>query len=252
MREYCISASIALLFTPLILWMSSGVLAQVRESSNYKIQSDSLNFGGGLSTSTNYKLESTAGEVATGDLEGNTYNLRAGYQQMTGTYIAMTAPASVVMSPSIPGVTGGFANGSSSVTVTTDSPAGYTLSIRASASPALVKGSDFIADYSPVGVPDYNFVTGSTDSHFGYAPQGADVAQRFLNNGSACNVGTSSTAEKCWDGLSTTDVQIAGRANSNTPNGTLTNIYFRVGVGGSAVQTAGVYTATTTLTALPL
>lgn len=237
-----------------VVSLVSVVDAQVRQSVNYKIQSDSVNFGGGLSTSTNYNLESTAGEVATGDLSGNAYNIRSGYQQMNNTYIAITAPSSVSMTPSIPGITGGFANGSTSVTVTTDSAAGYALSIRASVSPALKKGTDFISDYIPGGDPDpdYDFITNSGDSHLGYAPYGVDVVQRFRNNGTICNAGSLITVQKCWDGLKTSDVQISKKTSANTPNGTQTRIYFRVGIGGSSLQAAGVYTATTTLTAIPL
>jgi hypothetical protein len=226
--------------------------AQVMESTSYKIQSDSINFGGGLSTSDSYTLESTMGEVATGDMSGDTFNLRAGYQQMTGSFISITAADAVVMTPSIPGISGGFANGSTSVTVTTDSPAGYSLSIRAESAPALVKGADSIADYVPTGNPDFEFITDATDSHFGYSPSGEDVAQRFLDNGSACGVGSGEVSLKCWDGLSVIDEIIAQSTSGNSPGGTETTVHFRVGVGGSVVQTAGVYTATTTLTALSL
>jgi len=55
--------------------------AYVAAGTNYRLQFDSLNFSGGLSTSTNYTQESTAGEVGTGGLTGTAYNLKAGYQQ---------------------------------------------------------------------------------------------------------------------------------------------------------------------------
>lgn len=40
--------------------------AQVMQSTNYQIQSDSINIGGGFSSSSNYAVESTVGEVGTG------------------------------------------------------------------------------------------------------------------------------------------------------------------------------------------
>lgn len=228
--------------------------AQVMQSNSYRIQSDSINFAGGFSSSTNYSLESTAGEVGTGVGSSTNFSLKAGYQQMQEVYIAISGATNVDMSPSIPGVTGGTANGSTTVTVTTDSPSGYALTIEASGSPAMNKGSDSIADYAPVGlIPDYNFITGAADAHFGFSPEGVDVVQLFKDNGTnACNTGASQTALKCWDGLSTFEETIASASGSNHPNGATTSVMFRVGVGSVVVQPPGLYTATTTVTALPL
>ena len=251
-RDLFITSLSAMVFTP-VVFVSLGVsFAQVMQSTNYRIQADSVNFGGGYSSSTNYVLESTAGEIATGDSGSTNYNLRAGYQQMLGSSISMSAPASVTMTPSIPGITGGTANGSTTVTVTTDSPAGYTLTILADTSPALMKGPDSIADYVPVGVPDFTFTTGASDSHFGYSPSGIDTATRFKDDGATCNTGVLETALACWDGLDTVAETISQRTSGNTPSGSTTTVNFRVGIGGSMGQTAGVYTATTTLTALSL
>jgi len=243
----------AILFTPLLISSLHIAAAQVMTSSNYQIQSDSLNIGGGISSSTNYSIESTVGEVGTGDTDSASYSLRAGYQQMQEVYIAMAMSSySVALSPSISGLTGGTANGSTTVTVKTDSLSGYQLTIKAGGSPAMQKGTDTIADYTPSGNPDYAFTTGAADSHFGYTPEGADTVQRFLNSGATCNAGSSNDASSCWDGLSTTAVAIASATGSNHPTGVDTSIRFRVGVGGSVAQAPGVYTATTTLTALPL
>ncbi len=242
----------ALLGTFAVILSITIASAQVRQSTNYRIESDSINFAGGFSSSTNYTLESTAGEIATGEASSASYNLKAGYQQMVSSYLAMTAPASVTMTPSIPGITGGTANGSTTVTVTTDSSAGYTLTILASASPALTKGSDFIPDYVPSGVPDFTFTTTAGQARFGYSPEGIDVVTRFKDNGSACNINTIETTLACWDGLDTANETISQRASANTPNGSTTTVNFRVGVGAGTVQAAGTYTATTTLTALAL
>jgi hypothetical protein len=236
----------------LILCSLSISFAQVMESTSYRIQSDSVNFAGGLSSSTSYVIESTAGEVGTGFASSTSYSLRAGYQQMQSVYISMTGATNVDLSPSIPGVTGGIANGSTTVTVITDSPSGYSLTIEASQSPAMQNESDSISDYIPSGNPDFTFNTGATDAHFGYTPEGVDVVQRFRDNGAVCNSGTSDTAFACWDGLSTTEETIAQANSANQPAGATTTIQFRVGVGGSVLQAPGLYTATTTITALPL
>ena len=227
--------------------------ALVLQSTNYHIQSDSINFGGGLSTSSNYTLESTAGELASGVSTSSNYALKAGYQQMQEVYIAISGATDVVLSPSIPGVSGGMANGETTVTVITDSPSGYALTIASENSPAMQKETDTIADYAPQGAdPDFSFVLGAADAHFGYTPQGADVVQRFKDDGDSCNAGSLDTALSCWDGLSLVEKTIASNTDANHPGGASTTVYFRVGVGGSVIQAPGVYTATTTFTALPL
>jgi hypothetical protein len=222
------------------------------QSTNYRIQSDSLNIGGGLSSSTSYTLESTEGEIATGESSSATYNLKAGYQQMQEVFISITGASAVTMSPSIPGVSGGTANGSTTVTVTTDSPSGYQLTIKASTSPAMQKGADSIADYVPAGDPDFAFTFGAADAYFGFTPEGVDIVQLYKDGTGTCNNGTGDTESACWDGLSTTDAPIASSGNSNQPSGATTTVRFRVGIGGSVLQPPGDYTATTTLTALPL
>jgi hypothetical protein len=250
-RDYFIAACSALVLAPVLL-LSITVSSAQMQSTNYKIQSDSINFGGGLSTSTNYTLESTAGEAATGDSSSASYNVRAGYQQMVTNFISMTSPGTVAMTPSLSGITGGTSNGSTTVTVTTDGPAGYELSIRALESPAMKKGSDSIADYVPAGDPDFDFTVGSSDAYFGYSPSGIDIVQRFKDDGADCNTGTDETALACWDGLNTGGEAIARGSAANTPSGATTTVYFRVGLGNSVVQAEGTYTATTTLTAISL
>jgi hypothetical protein len=238
----------------LVMALGGVAKAQVMESSSYQIQSDSINFGGGLLSSSNYTLESTAGEVGTGESDSASYVLKAGYQQMNEVYISLSGVTDVTMSPAIPGVSGGEANGSTTVTVTTDSTAGYQLTILSSATPAMQSSLDTISDYAPAGAPpDYTFNYGASDALFGYTPEGIDIVARFLDNGSnTCNTGSSETPLRCWDGLSTSAEAVASGSGPNHPNGATTTVNFRVGIGGSVGQTEGVYYATTTLTVLAL
>lgn len=254
MREVLVTSISAFILTTVLVVSLTLVGAQGMQSGSYRIQSDSINFGGGFSTSTSYSLESTGGEIATGESGSATYNLKAGYQQMQAVYIAMAGFGAVSLSPSIPGISGGFSNGSTTVTVTTDSVSGYELQIASSQNPAMQKGADSIADYSPVGaVPDFTFITDPVDSHLGYSPEGVDIDARFKDNGIAtCGGGGSDTVLACWDGLSTSARTVARRTNANHPNGSTTTLNFRVGIGGSVFQPSGTYLATTTITALPL
>lgn len=242
----------SLVITSLIFSIIMVGQAEVRSSTNYRLESDSINFGGGLATSSNYSLESTAGEIATGPSDSSSYSLRAGYQQMHEVFLSMSVASDVIMSPNI-GLTGGVANGSTSVNVLTDSPSGYSLMIKAQNTPAMQKGADTIADYLPTASPnpDRTFTFSSTEAYFGFSPYGGDVISRYYNNGSVCNSGGTNSSEMCWDGLSVSNQQIAN-GNANQPTGATTTIYFRVGVGNNKTVIAGDYFATTTLTALPL
>ena len=243
----------ALVATSICVALLQVATAQVMSSTNYKIQSDSVNIGGGRSTSTNFGLESTVGEIATGNSSSTNYQLRAGYQQMQEVFLSMSVPAAVILSPSLGGLTGGISNGSTSVVVITDSPAGYQIMIKASSSPAMQNGVNTIADYAPAGgVPDFAFVNIPTDVHFGFSPEGNNLATRYKDNGSNCGTGSSDTVQRCWDGLSTTDRTIVNATAANQPSGATTSIRFQVGIGGSVAVPAGTYTATTTITALPL
>ena len=74
----------------------------------------------------------------------------------------------------------------------------------------------------------------------------------FRDDGGACGTDVDDTALACWDGFDVTDTVIAEGAGGNQPAGATTTVNFRVGVGSSAGVTAGVYIATSTVTALPL
>lgn len=245
---------LGLLVAPLLaLALVFDASAQVMQSASYRIQNDSINIGGGLGSSTSYVFESTVGEVATGHASSTNYGLSAGYQGMQETYLALTSVSDVALTPSIGGVTGGTSNGSTSMTVTTDNYAGYTLTIAASSSPAMISGTDAIADYTTASAdPEFTFSVAAGSAELAFSPEGTDVTSRFKDNGASCNTGSSETGLACWDGLSTTPKTIAGSASSNHPSGTATLIRFRVGIGSAAVQTPGTYIATTTVTALPL
>ncbi len=227
--------------------------AEVMSSTNYRMQSDSVNVGGGQSSSTNYGLESTAGEVASGNSNSTNYLLRAGYQQMQEVFLSISAAADVTLLPALGGLSGGVSSGTTAVLVTTDSPSGYQLMIQASGTPAMRSGANSIANYAPVGAaPDFTFITDPSDVQFGFSPEGADIVTRYQDAGSVCGLTGSDTANRCWDGLSVTPVVVAQKSGSNHPLGATTTVKFQVGIGGSIGVAPGTYTATTTLTALPL
>src|SRR3989338_4507048 len=121
-----------------MILMAPIAFAYVASSSSYRVQSDSINVGGVISTSTSYTAEDTIGESGVGTSSSASYNIKAGYQQMQEVYIAVTAPGNISLAPNIPSNGGGISNGQSVWTVTTDNSAGYSVNIRASGTPALV------------------------------------------------------------------------------------------------------------------
>ncbi len=242
-------------FVALLILVSScaGVLyAQEMTSQNFSITSDSINVGGLRSTSTSFTLEDTAGDIATGIGTSTNFTLYAGYQKQQISDISLIPGADVTMT-FLGGVTGGTSNGSTTFTVISDNDPGYTVSIKASSSPALMSASDSFADYTPAGAaPDFVFSVAAGISEFGFSPQGADIASRYKDNGSTCNTGTGDTALACWDGLSTSNQTIVQRMSATASTGVPTTINFRAEIGSGKIQTEGVYVATTTITILPL
>ena len=253
MREFFTATISALLLSVVIVFNIQTGLAQVMSSSNYQMESDSVNFGGGSGSSGSYQLESTMGETATGLSDSTSYGLRAGFQQMQDAYISLTSTGDVSLLPSIGGVSGGYATGTFIATVTTDSPGGYQLQISAQNNPAM-QGAGTISDLVPdTAAPDFSFAVEATEAFFGFSPEGADIVQRYLDNAGSCNQsGGSDTADRCWDGLSTSNQTISLSNDSNHPTGTDTTIKFQVGVGGSVGLAPGTYVATTTITAIAL
>ena len=226
--------------------------AYVASSSSYRIQADSINTGGNLSTSTNYSVQDTLGESAVGTSSSISYQVKAGYQQMQQVYIALAVPGNLTLVPNIPSTGGGTANGVGVWNVVTDDAAGYSMTIRASTSPALQSGVKNFPDYTPGGaVPDFTFTTPASASRFGFSPEGGDIIQRYKDNGAACNAGALDTASACWDALSTTATAIAASQSANHPSGTQTTIRFRASSDAGNIQPAGSYSATATVTILP-
>jgi len=224
-------------------------LAYVASSTNYRLQSDSVNIGGILSTSTNYKMEDTLGEVATGISTSTSYKIKAGYQQMQGSTISISSASGITLSALT--ITQDTAVGSTTWTVTTDNPAGYSLSVKASASPALTDsgaGNSF-ADYTETvaGSPETWSVTNAYE--FGFSAFGADVDGYGTDTDCAAGFNVPS-ATLLWEGFSTTDIEIAS-SSASTVSGTDSTLCVATEQ-DTVFAPSGTYTATITATAVAL
>jgi len=165
--------------------------------------------------------------------------------------ITISNGADTTMAPHI-GIAANGSIGSSSWVVTTNGALGYTLAVKASASPALVSGGNSFADYpeAVTGTPEV-FAVGSGTKAFGYSAFGTDTATGTWGTAASCgSAGTPSATEK-YVGFKITDKTIATRATVTPTSGITTTICFAAAQ--NAVFTpAGTYTATITGTATTL
>lgn len=245
----------------IVLWAASfflvflSALAYVAESTNYKLQSDSVNVGGlDFSSSTSYKLDDTIGEIGVGSYESASQLLKAGYRYTEGDYtISISLPSNVTMTPAIDGINGGSSSGSVSWTVTTDNPAGYNLFLRAASSPALASTNDSFADYTSQNpsVPDFTWAVGTNAAEFGYTVEGNDTHSTFKDNGSLCSIGSSNTSDACWMAFSTSNREIA-RRSSSAGGGVATTVKIKAELGADKTVEDGSYSAEISVTALAL
>lgn len=226
----------------------------VASSDNYELHSDSINFGGNLSTSDDYRLEDTLGEAGSGLYSSTTMIFNGGYQAMPiDVYLAVSSPGNVAMVPSLDGVAGGTSNGSAIWQVQTDNPAGYEMSVRAATTPALKSGEESFADYSPsYDDPDFSWNTPDSESRFGFSPEGDHVIASYLDNGLSCNTGAGETSDACWNGFSASDQVIARYTSPVYPVGASTTVKFRAEVGAQKIQEQGSYQANITVTVVSL
>lgn len=241
---------LSLLVLLLIICLPVG--AYVASSENYRLQADSVNFGGQFSSSTNYKLEDTLGEIGTGT-SSDAYNLHAGYQAMSeDVYLTLSTAGDVTLSPAIDSATGGVSTGSASWTVTTNSSGGYTFSVSSDASPALRSSDDSFSDLNTTpGTTIYTWSLPSDGSGFGYSADGNDLVDNFLDNGSACDItGGSDSSDKCWTSFSTSYNLVSSRNSATGSSGNQTTINFKAEATASNALKAGTYQTTINVLAL--
>ncbi len=181
--------------------------------------------------------------------------------QVVTAEISFSTPASnVTMVGQLAGLTGGTSNGQTQLVVTTNSATGYNMTITASSSPAMLgnTGGGNIPNYTPASasIPDFAFSVGSNTGEFAYtisASTTSDLAQKFLDNGTVCNAGSSdtSTSASCWYNISTVATSTINRSTATAASGATSTLFFRVQITASPSPAipAATYVATSTLTA---
>ena len=235
------------------------VSAFVTSSTNYRLQSDSLNVGGQLSTSTSYQIEDTVGEIGTGVSDSSLYKMQAGYQQMQGTQLSISAGSDIVLTPLT--LTQSSGVGNTAWTITTDNVAGYSATVYATV-------SDVCSDRDGEGAIDALCDTTTAESFadipnskhlwdvdneyaFGWSAYGDDVTGHGVDTD--CVAGTDvPSASLLWQGFhSATAYQIASSTTRTTPAGVETTLCVATEQ-DTVLAPSGTYYATITITALTL
>lgn len=162
--------------------------------------------------------------------------------------ISITSPTDVTMSPNI-GMTSDGSIGSVIWNVKTNKATGYTLAVKASASPALVSGANSFADYTEaVATTPEVWSVASGAKEFGYSAYGTDTTTATWGTGTSCGSAGSPTGTQKYVGFKTTDKTIATRATVTTPAGIDTTVCFATQQ-NNVYASSGTYTATITATA---
>ena len=187
-------------------------------------------------------------------------------QVITGETSFLVDAQNVSMVGSLNGITGGTAHGSTTVSVRTNSPTGYTMTIAYfnNGTTNTMQGnntdSTSIQDYPAVAnEPTYAFSTASSAAVFGYtvtALNDLDLDDSFLDDGAGnCNevAGTDTNGTStCWMEPRVSSFQIIDR-DSDAVTGATSTLHFRVYVPNnpSPGLVADTYVATATLTVAP-
>ncbi len=168
-----------------------------------------------------------------------------------GSGITITTPADVTMAPNI-GIAASGSIGSAVWNVKTNRATGYSLAVKASASPALVSGANSFADYTETvnGTPElWSVPSGSKE--FGYSAYGTDVSTATWGTSASCGAAGVPAVDQKYVGFETTDLTIATRNTVTSTSGVDTTICFAVEQ-DTVYAESGTYTASITATATEL
>lgn len=165
--------------------------------------------------------------------------------------ISVTPDATIAMSPNI-NMTQDTSIGSGNFVIKTTDTNGYTLSFRASTTPAMRNGSDSFTDYSDAGSPESWSVTAGA-FEFGFSAYGDDVPASWDAGQTSCgSAGADSlTSSVKWRGFTgvTPITGVATKASETTRAGSTIVLCVAAEQGNSVNAPSGTYNATVVGTA---
>lgn len=168
-----------------------------------------------------------------------------------GSGITISAPSDLTMSPAI-SMSNDSSIGTAVWNVQTNRVTGYSLAVKASASPALVSGVNSFADYTEAssGTPDA-WVVASGDKEFGFSAFGPNTNTSTWGTGSDCGTGGTPNTNLKYIGFETTDRIVGQQGTATTIAGVNTTVCFAAEQ-NNVFAPSGTYTATITATATEL
>ena len=199
------------------------VVTLAMRSSSYEMQDDVVDSSGALSSSTSYRMQDSVAQTASGMASSTSYNINAGFQQnnLASTTVSISAPTPIILDPL--SLTLDSAVGSGILTVETDSPAGYSLTVNASGAPAMTAtNGSYFTDY---GTTPTTWSV-SNAYKFGFSVYGTDVHGYGSTSGD-CTSGIANVPQTTllWRGFSgTTTIEIASSSVPTAPGGTNTTM----------------------------
>lgn len=165
--------------------------------------------------------------------------------------ISITSPSDETMSRNI-GVSADTATGDTVWNVKTNNAAGYTLSVKATTSPAMHNGSNSIDDYTPAVAATPETWSVSSGAEFGFSAFGTDVPTGTWGTDSDCIAAAHvPSAGLLYRDFDTSDIQIATRAATTTTAGVDSTVCFAVEQDTFYIP-SGVYQASIVATASTL
>lgn len=230
------------------LSVCSFAFAEVRTSTNYQIDNDTISSGGSEnSSSASYSIADTLGGFAVGTSTSANYRNDAGYRAaVADSFITITAPSDITLTAL--SATQNSAVGSSTWTIETGDTGGYTLTIKASTTPAL-KATSTGESFSDFGTSSASTWSVSNKYIFGWSGFGSHVGG--FGSGSSCAASTNvPSATLLWRGFYGTTTYIVASSSASNPGGTPTTACFATEQNG-VFAPAGNYRADITLTATP-
>lgn len=130
----------------LVIILIPDLVFSAMSSTNYYIYADSVDYGGGLATSTNYNLQdSVGGGDSVGISTSTSYEVRAGYQAAVKGVLSISLSSGSVNLGTL-SASGVVVSSSVVLTVDTNSVTGYTLSISDVSGTSLPAVSDGAVD----------------------------------------------------------------------------------------------------------
>lgn len=193
-KRFCILANSIFIFFVAVYPLN--VFADVMSSDNYKIFSDVLSVGGAYSTSSNYGLSDTVGEIGVSPVSSTSSNfeIQGGFWGMSSSSVLSVVFSSNSISLGTLSSTE-IATASQTMTVTTNAYAGYTTTIQTSG--PLSSGTDTIAAVSDgsvtAGTAEYGIRTSGTNAQMNSSDSGISTSAQTLAQTTAAIIADQTT-----------------------------------------------------------